>query len=114
MATEQNKNDQTLSVEQRLKALYELQTLLSQIDRIKTIRGELPLEVRDLEDQIEGLHTRIDNYRREIEDLRQKTLQEKAKIQDSQSKIETYRQQLDNVRNNREFDMLSKEIEFQT
>ncbi len=114
MATEQNKNDQTLSVEQRLKALYELQTLLSQIDRIKTIRGELPLEVRDLEDHIEGLHTRIDNYRREIEDLRQKTLQEKSKIQDSQSKIETYRQQLDNVRNNREFDMLSKEIEFQT
>ncbi|MDE6416638.1 MAG: hypothetical protein K2K68_06405 [Duncaniella sp.] len=114
MATEQTKADQTMSVESRLKALYELQTILSQIDRIKTIRGELPLEVRDLEDNIEGLRTRIENYTREIEDLRRKTAEEKNKIQDSQAKIETYKQQLDNVRNNREFDLLSKEIEFQT
>ena len=104
MATEQTKADQTMSVESRLKALYELQTILSQIDRIKTIRGELPLEVRDLEDNIEGLRTRIDNYSREIEDLRRKTAEEKNKIQDSQAKIETYKQQLDNDRNNREFD----------
>ncbi len=69
MATETQKPE-TLSVEQRLKSLYELQTILSQIDRIKTIRGELPLEVRDLEDNIEGLHTRIENYRREIADLK--------------------------------------------
>lgn len=114
MATEQTKNDQTLSVESRLKALYELQTILSQIDRIKTIRGELPLEVRDLEDNIEGLRTRIDNYTREIEDLRRKTAEENNKIIEAKSKIETYKQQLDNVRNNREFDLLSKEIEFQT
>lgn len=106
--------DQSMSVESRLKSLYELQTILSQIDRIKTVRGELPLEVRDLEDHIEGLNTRIANYRQEIEELRKKTLVEKEKINESQSKIETYKTQLDNVRNNREFDLLSKEIEFQT
>lgn len=113
MATETQKPE-TLSVEQRLKSLYELQTILSQIDRIKTIRGELPLEVRDLEDNIEGLHTRIENYRREIADLKQKTAAEKEKINESQTKISKYREQLDNVRNNREFDLLSKEIEYQT
>lgn len=113
MATETQKPE-TLSVEQRLKSLYELQTILSQIDRIKTIRGELPLEVRDLEDNIEGLHTRIENYRREIADLKQKTAAEKEKINESQTKIAKYREQLDNVRNNREFDLLSKEIEYQT
>ena len=114
MSTDKTKPEQTQSVEERLKSLYELQTLLSQIDRIKTIRGELPLEVRDLEDNIAGLNTRVENYRREIDELRRKSLAEKEKINDSQHKIETYRTQLDNVRNNREFDLLSKEIEFQT
>ncbi|MDE6459069.1 MAG: hypothetical protein K2L31_10810 [Muribaculum sp.] len=113
MATDKNKNE-VLSVEQRLKSLYELQTILSEIDRIKTIRGELPLEVKDLEDNIEGLHTRIENYRRDVEDLRKKTVIEKEKINESQSKIARYKEQLDNVRNNREFDLLSKEVEFQT
>ncbi len=114
MATDKTKNEQSLSVEQRLKSLYELQTLLSEIDRIKTIRGELPLEVKDLEDNIEGLHTRVDNYRQEIDELNKKTAAEKAKIGEAQSAIEKYKTQLDNVRNNREFDLLSKEIEFQT
>lgn len=115
MATaDKNKAEQTLSVESRLKSLYELQTILSQIDRIKTVRGELPLEVRDLEDQIEGLNTRMANFRQEIAELHKKTQVEKEKIHDSKSKIETYKTQLDNVRNNREFDLLSKEIEFQT
>ena len=115
MATaEKNKAEQNLTVESRLKSLYELQTILSQIDRIKTVRGELPLEVRDLEDSIEGLNTRIANYRQEIDELQKKKLQEKEKINESQSKIATYKTQLDNVRNNREFDLLSKEIEFQT
>ena len=86
MATDKNKNE-VLSVEQRLKSLYELQTILSEIDRIKTIRGELPLEVKDLEDNIEGLRTRIENYRRDVEELRKKTVIEKEKINDSQSKI---------------------------
>ena len=115
MATsDKNKSEQTLSVESRLKSLYELQTILSQIDRIRTVRGELPLEVKDLEDSIEGLTTRISNFQLEIEDLRKKTIAEKEKINESQSKIATYKVQLDNVRNNREFDLLSKEIEFQT
>ncbi len=115
MATsDKNKSEQTLSVESRLKSLYELQTILSQIDRIRTVRGELPLEVKDLEDSIEGLTTRISNFQQEIEDLRKKTISEKEKINESQSKIATYKVQLDNVRNNREFDLLSKEIEFQT
>lgn len=115
MATnDKNKAEQAMTVESRLKSLYELQTILSQIDRIKTVRGELPLEVRDLEDQIEGLKTRLGNFREEIEELRKKSIVEKEKINEAQAKIATYKAQLDNVRNNREFDLLSKEIEFQT
>lgn len=113
MATDKNKNE-ALSVEQRLKSLYELQTTLSEIDRIRTIRGELPLEVKDLEDNIEGLRTRIDNFNHEIQEYKKKTALEKEKINDSQAKIARYKEQLDNVRNNREFDLLTKEIEFQT
>ena len=113
MATDKNKNE-ALSVEQRLKSLYELQTTLSEIDRIRTIRGELPLEVKDLEDNIEGLRTRIDNFNHEIQEYKKKTVLEKEKINDSQAKIARYKEQLDNVRNNREFDLLTKEIEFQT
>ncbi len=113
MATDKIKSE-NLSVESRLKSLYKLQTVLTEIDRIKTIRGELPLEVKDLEDNLEGLHTRISNYKAEIEALRQKLAQEKEKIADSQDKIARYKEQLDNVRNNREFDLLSKEVEFQT
>lgn len=116
MATTENKSkaEQSLSVESRLKSLYELQTILSQIDRIKTVRGELPLEVRDLEDMIEGLHTRISNYHADIEEIRKKSAAAQVKIHESQAKIDTYKVQLDNVRNNREFDLLTKEIEFQT
>lgn len=113
MANDKNKTD-NLSVESRLKSLYVLQTILTEIDRIKTIRGELPLEVKDLEDNLAGLHTRIDNYTAEIEDLKAKLAREKEKISDSQNKIATYKEQLDNVRNNREFDLLTKEVEFQT
>ena len=113
MATDKNKPE-NLSVEIRLKSLYELQTVLTEIDRIKTIRGELPLEVKDLEDNLEGLHTRIGNYNAEIDQLKQKLAAAKAKIADAQDKIIRYKEQLDNVRNNREFDLLSKEVEFQT
>lgn len=108
------KSEQTRSVEQRLKALYDLQTILSEIDRIKTIRGELPLEVKDLEDQIEGLNTRIDNYTREISELKQAAKSEKEKISNCESLIKRYNEQMDNVRNNREYDLLQKEVEFQT
>lgn len=113
MAVEK-KTEQTPSVESRLKSLYELQTILSEIDRIKTIRGELPLEVKDLEDQIAGLHTRIENYSREINDLESAVKAEKEKILNCQGLIDRYNQQMDNVRNNREYDLLHKEVEFQS
>ena len=108
------KNEQKATVEQRLKSLYQLQTILSEIDRIKQIRGELPVEVKDLEDEIAGLNTRINNYTREIEELQQNLAAEKEKIAQADSLIARYKEQIDNVRNNREFDLLSKEIEFQT
>lgn len=113
MATDK-KNEQQLSVEQRLTSLYELQTILTEIDRIKTIRGELPLEVKDLEDNIAGLTTRIGNFNAEIDDLNHNLVQEKQKIANCEALIARYREQLDNVRNNREFDLLSKEVEFQS
>jgi len=113
MATDKQ-TEQTQSVEQRLRSLYELQTILSKIDRIKTIRGELPLEVNDLEDNIAGLGARIENFNREIADTRGALAAEKEKIADCESKIARYKEQINDVKNNREFDLLSKEIEFQT
>jgi predicted nucleic acid-binding Zn-ribbon protein len=107
------KNEQSISVEQRLKSLFELQTILSEIDRIKTIRGELPLEVKDLEDSIAGLQTRIENYKHEIEEIKHKLETEHNKIASSNDLIARSQEQLDNVKNNREFDLLTKEIEFQ-
>jgi predicted nucleic acid-binding Zn-ribbon protein len=108
-----NKHDQVASVEQRLKSLYDLQTILSEIDRIKQIRGELPLEVKDLEDEIAGLNTRIENYGREIDEMQHSLASEKEKIKAAEDLIARYKEQLDNVRNNREFDLLTKEVEFQ-
>ena len=109
----ESKTERSATVEQKLQALYELQTILSEIDRIKIIRGELPLEVKDLEDLITGLHTRIDNFNREISDAKQNLDNEKVKIENCKALIARYKEQLDNVRNNREFDLLNKEIEFQ-
>ena len=102
-----------LSVEERLKNLYQLQTILTEIDRIRTLRGELPLEVEDLEDTIEGLKTRISKTEAERADLRAKIAEYKGKIEQANSQLATYQQQMDNVRNNREYDLLNKEIEFQ-
>ena len=113
MATDKTKTEKELTVEERLKALYELQTLLSEIDRIKTIRGELPLEVQDLEDEIAGLETRIQKYKAEVDDLRAQTVKKKHDIEQAKALIDKYTEQQNNVRNNREFDFLSKEIEFQ-
>ena len=102
-----------LSVEQKLTNLYKLQTTLSEIDKIKTLRGELPLEVQDLEDDVAGLQTRIQNFMLDIKDIDTTIGQQRIKITDSNTLINKYKEQLDNVRNNREFDSLSKEIEFQ-
>ena len=112
MATDK-KNEQVASVEERLKALYQLQTILSEIDRIKTIRGELPLEVQDFEDQVAGLQHRIENFTAEIEELQQNLVFENEKINNAKAIIEDHKVKIDNVRNNREFDLLSKEIEYQ-
>ena len=114
MATDKTKVEKEYTVEEKLKALYELQTMLSEIDRIKTLRGELPLEVQDLEEEIVGLETRIQNFHKEIEELKAAGVAKKVEIQNAQTLIDKYTAQQDNVRNNREFDFLSKEIEFQT
>ena len=110
----EKKDPTDLSVEQKLKALYQLQTMLSEIDKIKTLRGELPLEVQDLEDEVTGLHTRIDKIRREMAELRQSIATKRNEIEDAKVLMNKYKEQQDNVRNNREYDMLSKEIEFQS
>lgn len=102
-----------LSVEQKLTNLYKLQTMLSEIDKIKTLRGELPLEVQDLEDEVAGLQTRIQNFILDNKDIDTAIGQQRIKITDSNALINKYKEQLDNVRNNREFEGLSKEIEFQ-
>ncbi|MDR1631684.1 MAG: C4-type zinc ribbon domain-containing protein [Dysgonamonadaceae bacterium] len=105
--------DSDLSVEQKLVNLYKLQSMLTEIDKIKTLRGELPLEVQDLEDEVAGLQTRIQNFQLDSKDIDTTIGQQRIKITDSNSLISKYKEQLDNVRNNREFDSLSKEIEFQ-
>mgnify|MGYP000656111269 CR=1 FL=1 len=103
-----------MSVEQKLKNLYQLQTMLSEIDKIKTLRGELPLEVSDLKDEIEGLTTRLKKYDDDIVALNQDIEAKKNKIDEAQAAITRYKGQLNDVKNNREYDTLSKEIEFQT
>ena len=113
MATEKQSAEKEVTVEEKLSRLYQLQTMVTEIDKIKTLRGELPLEVQDLEDEIAGLETRLQNYQSEIKYFETSVVEQKNKIADSTGLIEKYKSQLDNVRNNREFDNLSKEIEFQ-
>lgn len=103
-----------VSIQEKLKMLYELQTVASEIDKINTLRGELPLEVQDLEDEIVGLKTRLTNYSDEIKSLNIAIANKKTEIKESKTKIDKYKEQQENVRNNREFDSLSKEVEFQT
>ena len=113
MATDKQSAEKEITVEEKLSTLYQLQTMMTEIDKIKTLRGELPLEVQDLEDEIAGLETRLQNYQSEIKDFENAVVEQKHKITESTGLIEKYKAQLDNVRNNREFDNLSKEIEFQ-
>ena len=102
-----------MTIEQKLKLLYELQAVASEKDKLKILRGELPLEVQDLEDEIAGLKTRINNYQDDIKNLETANSNRKAAIEESKGLIAKYTEQQNNVRNNREFDSLSKEIEFQ-
>ncbi len=103
-----------MTIAEKLRALYELQQVGTSIDKIKILRGELPLEVQDLEDEIEGLQTRLTKYEEDIETLNKSINGKKLEISNSQGLIKKYEEQQNNVRNNREYDSLSKEIEFQT
>ena len=114
MAKEAKKDPNELTVEQKLKTLFQLQTMLSEIDKIKTLRGELPLEVQDLEDEIAGLSTRIDKIKAEVSELKAAIAGKRVEIEAAKASVEKYKSQQDNVRNNREYDFLTKEIEFQT
>ncbi|MBI5218255.1 MAG: DUF4573 domain-containing protein [Bacteroidia bacterium] len=102
------------SIEGKLKSLFQLQTVDTEIDKIKTLRGELPLEVRDLEDEIAGLETRLKNLEDEIKNMNTSVSGKKTEIKAAEDLIKKYKTQQNNVRNNREYDSLSKEIEFQT
>ena len=109
------KKDPTdLSVEEKLKTLYLLQTALSAIDEKRTLRGELPQEVNDLEDGIEGLNTRVQRIQDDIDDFERAVTQKRGEIADAEASVARYKAQLDEVKNNREYDTLSKEIEFQS
>jgi len=110
---EHGKDETEISIEKKLIALYSLQQNDSKIDRIKIVRGELPLEVEDLEDEVAGLETRIDNYIQEIEMLDKQIADKQLSIKESQGLIKRYEEQQNNVRNNREYDALTKEVEFQ-
>jgi len=108
------KKDPTdLTVEEKLKTLFQLQTALSAIDEKKALRGELPLEVEDLDAEIEGLNTRIERIQSEINEFNSAISQKRGEIVDAQNSVDRYKKQLDDVKNNREYDMLTKEIEFQ-
>ena len=102
-----------ITVENKLRALYDLQLIDSRIDEIKDMRGELPLEVKDLEDEIEGLQTRLVNFNTESENLETSIANKKNNILEAKTLSKKYTEQQKNVRNNREFDSLTKEIEYQ-
>ena len=107
------KAEAEISIEDRLRALYSLQLVDSEIDKIRTLRGELPLEVQDLEDEIAGLETRLGNLREEVVVLEKSVQKKNNEITEAEALIKKYEEQQKNVRNNREFDSLSKEIEYQ-
>jgi uncharacterized protein len=108
------KKDPTdLSVEEKLETLFRLQTTLSGIDENRALRGELPLEVQDLEDEIAGLATRIEKIEYDIDSIQRAVNQKSGEIQEAQASLARYQEQLETVSNNREYDTLSKEIDFQ-
>ena len=102
-----------VSVEERLRALYDLQLIDSRVDEIRNVRGELPLEVRDLEDEVEGLNTRLQKLNESLADIDEQIKSKKNLIEEAKTLIKKYTEQQKNVRNNREFNSLTKETEFQ-
>ena len=113
-ATKTTKKATTILVEDKLKALYQLQCVDSDIDKIRVVRGELPLEIQDLEDDITGLNTRVDKYKDELQTLDDSLAGSRLKKKNAKVLIKKYEKQLSNIKNNREYESLSKEIEFQT
>merc|ERR1712065_69089 len=111
MATEESDENLVITIEKKLNALYNLQMIDSSIDKMRIVRGELPLEVEDLEDEIAGLETRIENFIQETEQLKEAIADKENLIVESKSMIKKYEDQQMNVRNNREYDSLTKEIE---
>ena len=111
MATQKKTAEVDYSMQEKIMALYELQKIDSKIDEINKVKGELPLEVQDLEDEMTGLRTRIDNINAEIEELNTLTKQRKREVDQAKILIGNYKEQQNNVRNNREFDAITKEIE---
>lgn len=108
-----NTTSKDVTIESKLKALYDLQQVCTEIDKIRTLRGELPLEVEDLEDEVQGLQTRIDKLENEVKQLSDEIMIKKNEIKEADLQIKKYESQQEAVRNNREFDAISKEIEYQ-
>lgn len=102
-----------ITIEEKLRALYDLQLIDSRIDEIRNVRGELPLEVEDLEDEVAGMNTRLDKLKTDLEVIEEGISSKKNLIEEAKSLIKKYTAQQDNVRNNREYNSLSKEVEFQ-
>lgn len=113
MATQKKTADVDYSMQEKIMALYELQKIDSKIDEINKVKGELPLEVQDLEDEMAGMKTRIEHINAEIEELNSLTKQRKREVDQAKIMIGNYKEQQNNVRNNREYDAISKEIEYQ-
>ena len=113
MATKKKTAEVDYSMYEKIVALYELQKIDSQIDEINKVKGELPLEVEDLEDTVAGLNTRLENINREIDELVSLTRQRQREIEEANALINRYKEQQGNVRNNREYESLEKEIEYQ-
>src|SRR5690606_12673867 len=102
-----------VTVEEKLRALYDLQLIDSRIDEIRSVRGELPLEVEDLEDEVAGMNTRLEKLKADLEIIEEQIKEKKNNIEESKVLIKKYATQQDNVRNNREYNSLTKEVEFQ-
>lgn len=113
MATQKKTADVDYSMQEKILALYELQKIDSKIDGINKVKGELPLEVQDLEDEMTGMKTRVEHINAEIEELNSLTKQRKREVDQARIMIGNYKEQQNNVRNNREYDAISKEIEYQ-
>ena len=113
MATQKKTTEVDYSMQEKIIALYELQKIDSRIDEINKVKGELPLEVQDLDDELAGLRSRIEHINAEIDELNTLTKQRKREVDQAKILIANYKEQQNNVRNNREFDAISKEIEYQ-